>query len=88
MDYAKKTFFDPYSMRDVAISNELRGTKPNVFLVCIRANAKNRMGAYTGLSATAIQFTNGAVTGSSQGDFACSDSRLKYSPFKELEARG
>lgn len=49
--YVKKHYFDPYSMRDVAHSTPIQGHLyfKQGWLVCIEANAKNRMGAYTGL---------------------------------------
>ena len=84
--YAKKTYFDPYSMRDVEISYAMTPAGPAVSGVCLRANAKNRMGAYTGLTATSLLFRNGTIASAWQGDPACNDPRLKYERFTQLEA--
>ena len=72
-------------MRDVSISAmvTLGGTGLNS--VCIRTNAKNRMGAYTGLSVTSIRLKDGVVVSALQDAFGCNDSRLVYYPFPELE---
>lgn len=84
-NYVRTSFFDPYSMRDIAISNVLSGDDPKRNAVCIRANAKNRMGAYTGLRATGLVLSGATVENSWADDPACSDPRLMYSPFPELE---
>ncbi|SHF05556.1 hypothetical protein SAMN02745157_1531 [Kaistia soli DSM 19436] len=85
LNYVKTDFFDPYSMRDVSISNALSGSDPAKNLICLRANAKNRMGAYTGLRTTAILLNGSIVQNSSTDDPACTDARLQYGPFPELE---
>jgi hypothetical protein len=85
VDYAKKTYFDPYSMRDVSISAMVTLGETGLNSVCIRMNAKNRMGAYTGLSVTSIRLKDGAVVSALQDAFGCNDQRLVYYPFPELE---
>ena len=66
----KTTFFDPYSLRDVSISEPMAtgtvfdGATPfphSGWLVCMRANGKNRMGAYTGLQTTVFLFKDGSL---------------------------
>ena len=62
-EYLRKTLFDPYTVRDAQISRPKMGRlfvegslgryEPG-WLLCFRANAKNRMGAYTGVSDTAL----------------------------------
>src|SRR5690349_229557 len=55
-DYLRTSLFDPYSVRDAQIgkpspgSIHIEGTLRHEagWIVCVRANAKNRMGAYTG----------------------------------------
>lgn len=57
--------------------------------VCIRANAKNRMGAYIGKQATAFRFRGGELVPSVDGpgiDAYCSDA--SYAPFPEIEQTG
>ena len=61
------------------------GNVPGKSAVCLRANAKNRLGAYTGLSSTGLQMTNNVVTAAFQDSPECNDGRLKYVPFPELE---
>lgn len=69
-DYIRTSFVDPYSIRDAQI------TKPNKvgqltkkgtltyetgWAVCVRANAKNRMGGYTGIKSTVFLIRDGRV---------------------------
>jgi hypothetical protein len=65
----KTVFFDPYSIRDAEISEPFPGgTAINYsfesgegWVVCVRANAKNRLGAYVGLQETAFIIRNGSI---------------------------
>lgn len=88
VDQVRKTFFDPYSIRDASISTPISGTSlmGQVQTVCVLANAKNRMGGYTGIKATAFVFRDGAIT-TSDSQYApmiCSDA--VYEPFPEIDA--
>lgn len=82
----RATFFDPYSIRDAAISAPISGVSiyGPVVTVCVRANAKNRMGAYTGLSATAFVFRGGQITATNtdQAEIICGNA--SYGPFPEI----
>jgi hypothetical protein len=69
--HAKAAFFDPYSIRDAAISQPIPvsavfdGITPiphSGWMVCLRANGKNRFGAYTGLQISGFLFQNGAIS--------------------------
>jgi hypothetical protein len=99
-DYLRKTLFDPYTVRDAQISKPKQGTlyvegtlgfHGSGWLVCFRSNSKNRMGAYTGLSDTAILIRDGRVlTSTSDPTHSnypikkdCDDER--YEPFPEME---
>jgi len=64
--YFKKTLKDPYTVRDAEI------TEPTVIFVglvngttapgvCVRMNAKNSFGAYTGVEAFSVAFKSGKV---------------------------
>lgn len=62
-DYLRKTLMDPYSVRDAQISKPKMGkllvegtlgAHEAGWLVCFRSNAKNSMGAYTGISDMAM----------------------------------
>lgn len=93
----KTTFFDPYSIRDAQISNAVEGTgidSSKTRMICVYANAKNRMGAYTGVSGTLYYFTgDGNISrsvNSSDDAFVapfCKDSRLGYGPLTEVEQK-
>lgn len=88
----KKSFFDPYSVRDASISQPFvqnaafDGVTPiphSGWMVCIRANAKNRMGAYTGLTETGYMFKGGQIVSADFKGHFCADA--KYEPFPEIE---
>lgn len=87
----KESFFDPYSIRDASISAPFAVNRighGEVWFVCVRANAKNRMGAYTGLKPTAYWFQSGKMQLASSAapeydEFNCA--HAKYSPFPEIE---
>lgn len=87
-DEVRKTFFDPYSIRDASISAPIPGTSMMgaMHTVCVRANAKNRMGGYTGIRTTAVVIRSGAVTVSDQSvaDIACASAT--YEPFPEIDS--
>jgi hypothetical protein len=65
------TFFDPGSIRDAEISEPFPvnsvfdGTTPiprSGWAVCVKANAKNRMGGYTGRHPVLFLFEGGQIT--------------------------
>lgn len=83
---ARDVVFDPYSIRDAEISNVvLLHPAAGVEAVCVKANAKNRLGGYTGRTATGISIRNGVILGATAGDPRCLDPRLRYHRFPELE---
>ncbi len=67
-DYLRKTLFDPYSVRDAEIAEP--EVKSSIYLIdpapgwtiCVRYNARNRMGAYTGLKENALLVRGDRVT--------------------------
>lgn len=79
---------DPYSVRDAQISEPTQmwvglfngGTMPTV---CVRLNAKNSFGAYTGVQTQVFMFRNGAPAEIGHTPEGCAN--LPYSPFPELE---
>jgi|GEM_PF-1299242 hypothetical protein len=86
--------FDPYSVRDAAISNmlfpkEVMAASPNAKAICLRLNARNRFGAYVGLEHQMLKYSAaGALLAIDDTEIAkaqCADTRLGYSPFTELE---
>ena len=106
-EYVRRSFNDPYSVRDGEIATPKLAMGPGIlgdgswatpWLVCVRANAKNRMGAYTGRSETAIQVYGGKAVGSyggqaefaggsiDAGAMACAGA--SYKPFPEINGEG
>lgn len=81
-------FFDPYSIRDAAISKPIPGSTlaGTTQTVCVRANAKNRMGGYVGRKATVFVFRQGELTRTTDNRYAEATCRnAEYEPFPEIE---
>ncbi|MBB4170434.1 hypothetical protein [Rhizobium sp. BK538] len=84
---ARDFLLDPYSIRDAEISNVvLFNPQARIDAVCIKANAKNGYGGYTGRQATSVSLRDGKILGATANDVRCLDPRLGYHPFKELES--
>lgn len=96
-DYLRKTLFDPYSVRDAEIAEP--AVKASIHLVdptpgwtiCVRYNAKNRLGAYTGMTENAllvrgdrITISLNELTRAAPTIGMCRDA--KWAPFPELGA--
>lgn len=70
-EYLRTTLFDPYSVRDAQVASPQWGDSAYLldpgpgWIICVRMNAKNRLGAYTGLKEDALLVRNGKVTISS-----------------------
>ena len=88
-NYIKTTFFDPYSLRDVAISDPVPGIMfyQSGYLVCFQANAKNRMGGYIGIHRTGLLLRNDAVIAYLDEDSRCYAPELAMAPWPEMEGR-
>jgi hypothetical protein len=98
LDNLKQTLFDPYSVRDAQISRPRPGSAhlkggfshAEGWAVCVRANAKNRMGGYTGVRDTLLILRNGSVVAvqddSTHYDVRTNCGGATYDPFPELEA--
>lgn len=95
-EHVRTAFFDPYSVRDASIAPPKAGnlstemmTVATGHIVCMKANAKNRMGAYIGLTTSAYLIRDGKVAASHDGldhyevRTACADA--VYEPFPEIE---
>ena len=83
--HVRESFFDPYSIRDAQISDVVTLLDTGLDAVCIKANGKNRFGAYVGLTATSVRLKDGVAVNSLERAPACSDPRMRYRPFPELE---
>ena len=94
-EYLRRPLFDPYSVLDAEIAEP--AMKASIYLldpapawtICVRLNAKNRMGAYTGISEDALLVRGDRVTISlneltkpSPTIGMCRDA--KWAPFPEL----
>lgn len=97
VEYIKTIYFDPYSIRDAQISSAVEATgldSSKTPMICVDANAKNRMGGYARKSATVYYFGGAgqivrSVNSSDDvfvGSF-CKDNRLQYTPFPEIEQK-
>jgi len=94
-DYLRRTLFDPYSVRDAEIaaptvqqSIHIIDPSPG-WTICVRYNAKNRMGAYAGTTENALLVRGDRVTVSLHELTTpmprigmCRDA--KWEPFQEL----
>jgi hypothetical protein len=84
---AKDVLFDPYSVRDAEISGFIpRKPGSSDGFVCVKANAKNRMGAYVGRTGTLVFVNAGKVTDAMDRHPFCNNTAIRYRQFPELEA--
>ena len=82
---ARNVMLDPYSVRDAEISYV--GTfSDGVQGLCVKANAKNAMGGYTGRDTLGLSIKGGRIISSTKDNPLCFDPKLKWIPFPELEA--
>jgi hypothetical protein len=97
-EYVRTAWVDPYSIRDAAISQPfpirygLMG-QDTVWFVCVRDNARNRLGGYTGLTETPIAFTGNAID-RNRSDIVRTEMGGRtmckpavYEPFPEIEGK-
>lgn len=77
-EYIKTRYFDPYSVRDSEAAPPFRNRKAfyDTWTLCIRNNAKNKFGGYTGLQATAIGIKQGQID--QVNDYDCKNRNLNY----------
>ncbi len=92
--YLKPTLFDLYSVRDAQISVPKPGRLSTVlsyeegWVICVRMNAKNRMGGYTGVRTMAILIRGNTVVAAQDEplhyDVHSNCDNAKYEPFPEM----
>jgi hypothetical protein len=82
---ARDYFVDPYSIRDAEISSVVRLNDQGLEAVCVKANAKNRMGGYTGRTATSVRLLKGKPMSTLENAPACAMPQMRYQRFPELE---
>jgi len=87
-DYIEKAYFDPYSLRRVSLSKPLQGHLffQQGWLVCLEANAKNRMGGYTGFKANALLINRGTVVQTMKEAPLCQKTEAIYDAWPEMDS--
>jgi len=85
--YLRETLIDPYSVRDAQISEPRvhQAFIGPLWNVCFKGNAKNRLGAYTGMDYTVLVFQNGRITVSDDKAYL-SCNGATFTSFPELTA--
>lgn len=85
--HIEESFYDPYSIRSVSISGPQMGHLyfRQGWIVCLEANAKNRLGGYVGLSRDAYLINRGQVVNMMEEAPFCDD--LTLSPWPEMEGK-
>jgi len=83
---AKDYLVDPYSVRDAEISSVMDAPGGEVQFVCVKANAKDATGGYTGRKAVSIRLVGKYPVGINPNAAACAEPQLRWYPFPELEA--
>lgn len=83
--YILRTYYDPYSIRSASVSLPMEGQIffQQGYVVCLEANAKNRMGGYVGLKRTAYLINRGAVVQTMENLPWCEKASLF--PWPEIE---
>lgn len=83
---ARNYLLDPYSVRDAEISSVMDATPDGKLqFVCVKANAKNAMGGYTGRSTISVRLVGSSPVSTNPNAIACGMPLLRWYPFKELE---
>ena len=88
--HIERTFFDPYSLRNVSISTPHEGVRGFLsgYRVCLECNAKNRMGGYIGLKRQQYLINNGQVVSAADGHMICDSPPYNdYAPWPEMEGK-
>lgn len=86
----KKYLVDPYSMRDVEISKPIPwyAVAKHGWLVCMRANTKNRAGGYTGLTDYSFHIVGGKVEFfMGRAEYICKNKDVKFDRWAEVEEK-
>jgi hypothetical protein len=95
VEAVRNTWRDPYSIRDAEISQAIQpqGYTGARRAVCIRVNARNGFGGYTGRQISCFAFDGTNIVGTTSGlpvNMATSDENnlLNWRPFLEVERIG
>ncbi|MFS2326422.1 hypothetical protein U2P60_13570 [Brucella sp. H1_1004] len=82
---ARDYLIDPYSVRDAEISSVMDVPGGKMQFVCVKANARNAMGGYTGRKTISIRLVGSRPVSTNPNAAACGMPLLRWYPFKELE---
>jgi hypothetical protein len=82
---ARDYSIDPYSVRDAEISAVMDAPGGKLQFVCVKANAKNRLGAYTGRSTISVRLVGATPVSTNEHAAACMAPLLKWYAIPELE---
>lgn len=82
--HVRDAFFDPYSIRDVAVGEPFLGRTMGKtgWMVCMASNARNQMGGYTGRAVTGYLIRDGQVIDAVPGHIDCKGKPLE--PWPEI----
>lgn len=84
----KTSYFDPYSIRSAEITAPFlqnHSILGHFWAVCVRANGKNRMGAYVGIKTEAYVFRHGKLLQkSTHPEDYCTNAQ--FQPFTGLDS--
>lgn len=83
---ARGVLVEPYSIRDAEISNVVTLNDQGLSAVCVTADIENRMEDFAGRTTVSVRLFNGRAISAVKGATFCSDDRMPYQPFPELEA--
>lgn len=87
IEYARKTYYNERQISDATISNVLKLSGGDR-IICIRFKSKNQLTERAVVTTTSLHsdprygFAAGGLT---HHDYRCNATRLRYSPFAELE---
>jgi len=82
---ARDFLIDPYSVRDAEISSVMDTPDGKLQFVCVKANAKNAMGGYTGRKAVSVRLVGSRPVSTNPNATVCAMPLLRWYPFPELE---
>ena len=82
---ARDYLIDPYSVRDAEISSVMDAPGGKMQFVCVKANARNAMGGYTGRQTISVRMVGSRPVSTNPNAYACGMPLLRWYPFKELE---
>ncbi|MPR61241.1 hypothetical protein D7027_05325 [Ochrobactrum intermedium] len=82
---ARDYLIDPYSVRDAEISSVMDLAGGKMQAVCVKANAKNALGGYTGRQTISVRLVGSRPVSTNPQATICAMPLLRWYPFRELE---